>query len=234
MVIRWSSEVAQRWDQVYGEKFMTVWEPSEDIVRFSARLIQKRLAYDTYEVKTEVEHVLDLGCGNGRHVIFFAQQGFKASGIDVSAKAIEWAKDWCNREGVDADLRVGDIKQLPYDDHSFDVVVSHGVLDHVLMEEARRAAEEVSRVLRPSGLFYCDLRSIEDFESGIGKRVAPNTFAIQEGFEEGLIQHFFTLDEVHALLCGLFRIIYIETNDRGLGPDFSRKLSRWVLAVERL
>ena len=231
---RQSSEIAQQWDQVYESKFNTVWYPNEDVVRFCARLIQKNLSYDTYEVKRDVEHVLDLGCGNGRHVVFFAHQGFMVSGIDISAKAIEWAKDWCNREGLDADLRVADIKRLPFEDYSFDVVVSHGVLDHVTMEDARYSVGEVWRVLKPTGLFYCDLRSVEDFESGSGKQVAPNTFVIMDGFEEGLIQHFFTLDEVYALFDSLFRIIYFETNDHRLGPDFSRKYSRWIVATERL
>ena len=224
----------QQWDHIYGEKFMTMWYPNEDIVRFCSRLIKKRVTYDTYDVRKNVQSVLDLGCGNGRHIIFFGRKGFKVSGIDISTKAIEWAKDWCRWEGVEADLRVGNVTQLPYADHSFDVVVSHGVLDHLLMEEARSAAEEVGRVLKPCGLFYFDLRSIDDFESGIGKQIAKNTFVIAEGLEEGLIQHFFTLDEVHRLIDGLFRVIYMETNDRRLGPDFDRKYSRWVLAAERL
>jgi len=176
-----SFEIARQWDQVYQKNFMTVWYPNEDIIRFCARLIKKRLTYDTYEIKRNVEHVLDVGCGNGRHVVFFAQQGFNVSGIDISEKAIEWAKDWCNREGLNADLRVADIKRLPYEDHSFDVAVSHGVLDHIPMDDARHAVEEVYRVVKPGGLFYCDLRSVEDFECGSGKQVGPNTFGYHAG-----------------------------------------------------
>lgn len=223
-----------RWDRVYSERFMTMWYPNEDIIRFCARLIQKMLAPDRYEVKRKVERVLDLGCGNGRHGVYFARQGFQASGIDVSPQAIEWAKTWSEREGLDIDFRVGDMEALPYEDGTFDVVVSHGVLDHVRTGTARNAAQEVNRVLKPGGLFYCDLRSSEDFEYGVGEQVEPNTFVVASGFEQGLVQHFFSAKDTEALFDGLFRIIYSEITERRLSPDFQRKYSRWIFATEKL
>jgi len=226
------SETNQRWDEVYSQKFMTMWYPNEDIIRFCARLIQKKLTPDRYAVHRTVDRVLDLGCGNGRHAMYFARQGFKASGIDVSPQAIAWATDWAAREQLDVDFRVSDITELPYDDATFDAVVSHGVLDHVPGETAARAAREVRRVLKPGGLFYCDLRSNEDFECGIGTEVARNTYLLAEGFEKGLVQHFFAADEIAALFDGLFRTIYSEITEQKLGPDYKQKFSRWVLALE--
>ena len=222
------------WDQVYSQRFMTMWYPHEDIIRFCARLIQKQLTHDRYEVKRKVERVLDLGCGNGRHAMYFARQGFKASGIDVSEQAIEWAKDWARRERLEIDFRVGDIANLPFADQTFDVVVSHGVLDHVPMDVARRAAVEVQRVLRPQGLFYCDLRSTDDYEYGVGEPAGKNTFVVTEGYERGLVQHFFSQAETEELFDGLFRILYSEITENRLGPDFQRKYSRWVFAAESL
>lgn len=227
-------ETTKRWDEVYSQKYMTMWYPNEDIIRFCALLIQKKLTHDKYEVKRKVERVLDLGCGNGRHAIYFAGQGMKASGVDISEHAVEWAKAWAAREGLEIDFRVADITALPYEDSSFDVVVSHGVLDHVPLEVATRAAHEVHRVLKPVGLFYCDLRSIEDYEYGVGQEVARNEFVLAEGYEKGLVQHFFSEDEVESLVDGLFRIIYSEIHEHRLGPDFKRKFSRWVLATEAI
>jgi SAM-dependent methyltransferase len=227
-------DARERWERVYAEKFMTMWHPNEDIIRFCARLVRRRLTFDEYEVKRSVRRVLDLGCGNGRRALFFARQGLAAVGVDVSLQAVRWAREWCRREGVGAAFGVGDVTRLPYRDGAFDVVVSHGVLDHMLMEDARRAATEVWRVLAPSGLFYCDLRSVEDFESGRGREVAPHTRVIDAGFEEGLVQHFFTYDEIPALIDGLFRVLYVECNDNRLGPEFHRKYSRWVVAAERV
>lgn len=226
--------VAKSWDQVYSKGFMTMWYPNEDIVRFCSRLIQKQLTHDDYDVKRPIKRVLDLGCGNGRHAMYFARQGFKTAGIDVSEQAIEWANDWARRESLEIDFRIGDIENLPFEEQTFDVVVAHGVLDHVHMETARRAAAEVKRVLRPRGLFYCDLRSTEDFEYGVGDEAGPNTFVVSEGYEQGLVQHFFSQPETEALFDGLFRILYSEITENRLGPDFQRKYSRWVFAAESL
>ncbi|HEY0366649.1 MAG TPA: class I SAM-dependent methyltransferase [Pyrinomonadaceae bacterium] len=224
----------QNWDDVYSKNFMTMWYPHEDIIRFCARLIQKQLTHDKYDVKRQVERVLDLGCGNGRHAIYFARQGFAAAGIDVSEHAIAWAKDWAKREGLDIDFRTGNIEHLPFEDNTFDVVVSHGVLDHVHMETAQKAVAEVRRVLKAKGLFYCDLRSTEDYEYGAGQPTGQNTFVVSEGYERGLVQHFFSRPETEELFDGLFRILYSEMTESRLGPDFQRKFSRWVFAAESL
>jgi len=222
------------WDKVYAERFMTNWYPNEDIIRFCARLIRKRLTHDQFEVKRPVESVLDLGCGNGRHAVYFAREGMKAAGIDVSPSAISWARDWAQRENLDVDFRLGKIEELPFADNAFDAAVSHGVLDHVRMETARRAAEEVHRVLKPGGLFYCDLRSSDDFEYGQGEEVAPNTFVVSDGYERGLVQHFFSAPEIETLFDGLFRILYSEITERRLAPDFQRRYSRWILGAESI
>ena len=226
--------MSSNWDQVYSKNFMTMWYPNEDIIRFCSRLVQKQLTHDKFDVKRPAENMLDLGCGNGRHAMYFARQGFKAAGIDVSDQAIYWANDWANREGLEVDFRVGDIRELPFADHSFDVVVSHGVLDHVPMETAQKAVSEVHRVLQPNGLFYCDLRSTEDFEYGVGEQAGLNTFVVSDGYEQGLVQHFFSRAETEELFDGLFRILYSEITENKLGPDFQRKYSRWVFAAESL
>lgn len=223
-----------QWDEVYSQRYMTMWYPNEDIVRFCALLIQKRLTLDRYEVKRKVNRVLDLGSGNGRHAIYFAEQGFEVSGVDISEQAIAWAKDWSSGKGLQIDFRVADIVALPFEDSTFDVVVSHGVLDHVSSEVSQKAIHEVRRVLKTGGLFYCDLRSTEDYEFGMGRQISRNEFILDRGYERGLIQHFFDKQEVDALFDGLFRIIYIELHEHKMGPDFLSKFSRWVLATEAL
>jgi SAM-dependent methyltransferase len=227
-------ETNTQWDKVYSQNFMTMWYPNEDIIRFTARLIRKRLTYDEYQVKKAVTSVLDLGCGNGRHAIYFAREGLQAAGVDVSEQAIAWAKDWARREGLEIDFRVGDISKLPFPDDSFGAAVSHGVLDHVRTHLAAAAVQEVRRVLTKGGLFYCDLRCVDDFEFGKGKQVARNTFVVDEGYERGLVQHFFTFEEIESLFDGQFRIIYSEITERRLEPDFQRRYSRWVLATEAI
>ena len=227
-------EANRQWDRVYSEQNMTMWYPHEAIIRFCAGMIQKRLTLDKYDVKRKVERVLDLGCGNGRHAIYFASQGIKAYGIDISKQAIDWASDWAMHEKLEVEFRVGNITELPYEDEFFDAVVTHGVLDHVPMTIARKAINEVRRVIKPNGLFYCDFRCVEDSDFGVGDEIAHNEFILTDGYEEGLVQHFFAEDEIKSLVDGLFRIIYSEIQDIRFAPDYKKKSSRWSLTTEAI
>lgn len=60
--------------------------------------------------------VLDLGAGLGRHSIFFAQQGFNVSAIDISDYGVNHLKEWAKKEDLDIDAKIGDMVSLPYED----------------------------------------------------------------------------------------------------------------------
>ena len=67
--------------------------------------------------------ILDMGCGRGRHAIQLASRGFNVTGIDLSTRSIEAARQRAANEQVDVDFRVGDMR-----DHvcegCFDIVVN--------------------------------------------------------------------------------------------------------------
>ena len=94
------------------------------------------------------EHVLELGCGTGADLLQFAKHGAIATGVDITDRHLELARQ---RVGNSASIVRGDIRQLPFDDGSFDYVYSHGVLHH--SDEPQSAASEILRVLRPGGRF---------------------------------------------------------------------------------
>jgi ubiquinone/menaquinone biosynthesis C-methylase UbiE len=92
---------------------------------------------------------LELGCGGGHVTRFMATEcGLDCVGTDVDPDMVEVAIE--RSEGVEnvQFIRV-DATDLPFEDGSFDLVLSFGVLHHI--REWPRAMTEVSRVLRPSG-----------------------------------------------------------------------------------
>lgn len=93
--------------------------------------------------------VLEVGCGLGTDGVRFAQAGARYTGVDLTARAIELTRRRFDLEGLPADLRVADAESLPFDDSSFDVVYSHGVLHHT--PNTQKAIDEIHRVLRPGG-----------------------------------------------------------------------------------
>jgi len=206
-----------KWDKVYSEIFGGQWYPGEGVVRFSSRFLQRRTGIDVYDKKREVGRVLDAGCGNGRHIVFLAEQGLDAWGIDISEKAIEIANAWISKRGLNAHLNVCDITQLPFEKGYFDAAISFGVLDHIPFSEAKTAIAEIRRVLADDGYLYITLRATEDTEYGRGEQAEKNTYVLQEGYEKGLIQHFFDMGEINELLDG-FKIFDIERYDQRF-PD---------------
>jgi ubiquinone/menaquinone biosynthesis C-methylase UbiE len=89
---------------------------------------------------------LDLGCGTGLTIPFLQEQGWDVVGVDVSEDQLSRARE---RLGEDAELLVADGQELPFDDASFDAVVS--LLTHTDVDDLSRFFRELQRVLRPGG-----------------------------------------------------------------------------------
>ena len=197
------------WDSVYGTEFGSFWYPAEELIKFSARYLKRRIGLDKWQEKRNVNRILEAGCGNGRHVLFFQEQGYESYGVDISSEAIELGNEWLKRKGLKPTLQVGDITNLPFDDNYFDVIISFGVLDHISFSVAKKAIREINRVCNTGGYVYLSLRSTESSEFGRGKKTDKNTFVLQDGYEKGIIQHFFDLKEIEELIRD-FRVFDIE------------------------
>jgi ubiquinone/menaquinone biosynthesis C-methylase UbiE len=91
--------------------------------------------------------ILDAGCGAGPLSARLRERGAEVAGFDSSAAMVDLAR---KRLGDDVDLRVAALGEpLPYDDASFDDVVSSHVLHY--LEDWGPALAELRRVLRPGG-----------------------------------------------------------------------------------
>ena len=101
------------------------------------------------------ERVLDLGCGCGLDVLVAARcvggQGYVV-GVDLTSAMVERARHALADGGQrNALVQLGGIEALPFDDDSFDRVISNGALNLVPDKDA--AFTEAFRVLRPGGRF---------------------------------------------------------------------------------
>ena len=102
----------------------------------------------------EGRKVLDLGCGTGYGTAAIATSAAEAVGVDISGTAVRQASDRFNQENLTF-TRISPVEDapLPFENGSFDVVLSFQVVEHVPDVAAYLA--EVRRVLRPGGTFLC-------------------------------------------------------------------------------
>jgi ubiquinone/menaquinone biosynthesis C-methylase UbiE len=96
------------------------------------------------------QDVLEIGVGMGADHLEWARSGpDHLAGIDLTPRAVSWTAQRLNAFGLKSDLREGDAENLPFADHSFDIVYSWGVFHH--SPNTPRAFLEACRVLRPGG-----------------------------------------------------------------------------------
>jgi len=101
--------------------------------------------------------VLDLGCGTGRTIRLLSGRGYKFVGIDISKKMLQIAKR--SKQG---NYVLADVRHLPFSDSTFNAVFSlhAGPISHLkTFDEKLRAFKEVSRILKPRGLLFIDVRN---------------------------------------------------------------------------
>ena len=113
---------------------------------------------DHYGLK-DGDSVLDVGCAKGFMLHDFKEMlpGLSVAGLDVSEYAIENAM-----ESVKPYLRVGNAKQLPYPDRSFDLVIAINVIHNLDLDECKQSLRELQRVSRGRAFLMVDAWRTEE------------------------------------------------------------------------
>ncbi len=94
--------------------------------------------------------VLDVACGTGNLALPAARAGAEVTGIDIAPNLIEQAIANGAKEGLSAKFEVGDAEALPYEDGSFDVVIT--MFGAMFAPRPDVTANELKRVTKPGGL----------------------------------------------------------------------------------
>ena len=134
--------------------------------------------------------VLDVGCGNGKNVKYLLDNDIKAYGIDFSEKLVEV----CKRKKLD--VKVGNALKIPFDDNSFDNIISIAVIHHLQKEEERiKAINEMIRVCKNNGKILISVWAVEQS----GQEVQNRTFVYGDNLVkwENDERYYFIYDEEH-------------------------------------
>ena len=117
-------------------------EYAEKTAGYEVEIESRNYYHSLLPSSLEGTKVLDVGCGSGQDATYYAKKGAKVEGIDISEKEIEMA----NKLNC-GEFKVGDMKNLPYDSNTFDIVTSYYALQ--ASDKVTKAIEEMIRVAKP-------------------------------------------------------------------------------------
>ncbi|WP_255298319.1 class I SAM-dependent methyltransferase [Brevibacillus dissolubilis] len=107
--------------------------------------------------------ILDAGCGSGRNLVYFLQQGYRVYGVDQSESAIRQVRELASaiaQRAVTEQFRQESLETLSFSDATFDAVICNAVL-HFAQDDAHfeEMVGELWRVLKPGGFLLARLAS---------------------------------------------------------------------------
>jgi SAM-dependent methyltransferase len=170
--------------------------------------------------------ILDAGCGGGRNLVYFLQNGFDVYGIDPNPNAVAQVQALAAQLSPTlpaGNFQVSTVEEMGFDDDKFDLVISSAVLHFAQSEQHFDAMlKSMWRVLKPGGYLFARLAS----DIGIKDLVVPlgnSRYLLPDGSERFLVNQQTLLNYTTELNGRLFEPIK-TTNVQNL-----RCMTTWCL-----
>jgi ubiquinone/menaquinone biosynthesis C-methylase UbiE len=120
---------------------------------------------------TQGMRVLDVACGTGNAALPAARAGARVTGLDLAAKLLEAGRAKAKAEGLEIEWREGDAEHVPFEDGTFDRVLS--TFGHMFAPRHERTAQEMARVCRRGGAIVTATWTPEGVFGDLSKATAP-------------------------------------------------------------
>ncbi len=165
--------------------------------------------------------VLDIACGTGYGLGILKSQARYVGGVDIDIESARQALTECDEK---AGVLLGDAANLPFQDESYDVVVSFETLEHI--HERTKFLSEIKRILKPAGLLILSTPNAHFTKPVSGQPTNP--FHVFEYTTEELkseLENYFTLKEfVGQTLDSSFKISPFQHEQKLLPKDFATQI----------
>ena len=163
---------------------------------------RKKIKYDDWlelfdrAIKNCKTPIIDLGCGSGNDTLYLIERGKKVIPCDYSKNAIENIKN--NFPEIERAECFDMTKGLPFEDNLTDIIISDLSLHYFTEKKTFEILDEIKRVLKPNGLLFFRVNSINDVNYGAreGKEIESHLYETADGrykrfFDEKDIASFF-------------------------------------------
>ena len=176
------------WNAIFAREGIVFSHPHDDVPHLADLFTQRG-----------TQTILDLGCGTGRHVLYFGQRGFTVYGIDSAPAGLVATQQRLQHAGLTARLLQHDVFDgLPFGEAFFDAIVSVQVIHHARLARIGALVDEITRVLKPNGLLFVTVPQLQNQGTQF-QQIEPGTSIPLDGREAGLPHHYFTQEELRNL-----------------------------------
>jgi len=155
-----SEEIYRRINNdVYNEQGDRWWQPDFSLNLIKTLINPLRVGYSKkiitfLNMNPADKSALEVGCGGGILCEEIAAIGFNTAGIDPSKQSITTASAHAAASGLNINYVQGTGEALPFPENTFNMVFCCDVLEHV--RDLPKVISEISRVLKPGGIFLYD------------------------------------------------------------------------------
>ncbi|MEZ5042804.1 MAG: methyltransferase domain-containing protein [Saprospiraceae bacterium] len=148
---------ADWWKRIFNSMYL---KTDADVVEDNNITASEVALFSSLLQLKEGDVVLDLACGQGRHLIELGTKGnFKLFGLDRSRYLIQRGKSIAQKKGLSINFKEGDARKLPYATDTFDAVTilgnSFGYFE--TLDDDIKILKEIFRVLKPAGKILLDI-----------------------------------------------------------------------------
>jgi ubiquinone/menaquinone biosynthesis C-methylase UbiE len=125
------------------------------ITKAGKHFIKRKLKIaKSYKFIESGQNILEVGSATGVFSFEYEKLGVKLTSIDLSPENIKWAENKAKANNSSIDFKVADVENLPFEDNSFDGILSFSTLRYV--PDIDKAMKEIYRVVKPGGYIIID------------------------------------------------------------------------------
>ena len=185
------------WTDIYNKKNYYGTGPTK-LALFAKELLEKN----------SLKKILELGCGQGRDCLFFANQGYDVLGFDLSQDAVSFVEECRKAENIqNLKVIVHDLMK-PLDFNSkFDLIYSNLSLQFFDLNQLETIFDNISKIMQKNSLFLFSTKKHGDKYDNFGIKINENVFEYK-----GIKRYFFDQDSIRSILEKKFKILIFDSD----------------------
>lgn len=157
-------------------------------------------------------NLLDLGCGNGRDSLYFHAKGIRVTGIDLSYESIKYLNEHYRTDNI---IFICDdfVTSLAIYQQQYDYCYSRFTLHAINLDQEKELLKNVYTCLRDNGLFFVEVRSVNDEIYGRGEPLGKDEYIYNDHYRRFIVR-----DELVERIKDVgMEVLFVDEN-RGYAP----------------